>query len=142
MKKLIFLPVLIFLTCCNSGVKENKASVPEIQGIKNEEIRTHVFLEPMQRDTYYPPFLVDKGKNILIGLCSNIELKKPQNTTQLLELTHKATQQFNELNNEFMLHQSEIETVAREAIAADIDFISKTYGFKADIEELISNRDW
>ena len=38
---------------------------------------------------------------------------------------------------------SEIETAARDCIAVDFEFISKSYGFiEADVEELIATRDW
>lgn len=51
-------------------------------------------------------------------------------------------EKINSLQEDFYLNRSEIETGAREAIAMDFDFICKSYGFKADVEELISNRDW
>ena len=35
-----------------------------------------------------------------------------------------------------------VETGAREAIGGDFDFIAKTYGYNADIEELIATRNW
>jgi hypothetical protein len=57
-------------------------------------------------------------------------------------LSHTATGKINNLQDDFYQNGSELETGAREAIAMDFEFISKSYGFKADIEELISNRDW
>ena len=49
---------------------------------------------------------------------------------------------FNTLGEAFYEHDSEIETVARECIAADFAFIASTYGFDADTEEMIATRDW
>ena len=58
-------------------------------------------------------------------------------------LTHAATEEFNALDYEFLAAGSEIETVARELIADDFVFVASAYGFEdADIEELISGRDW
>lgn len=57
-------------------------------------------------------------------------------------LTHETTEHFNELAEEFYEHDSEIETAARECIAADVKSILATYGLDVDLEEAISNRDW
>lgn len=54
-----------------------------------------------------------------------------------------ATEQFNALQAEFEAAGSEIETVAREVIAGDFQFIALAYGFAdADVEELTAERDW
>ncbi|WP_265736129.1 DUF5713 family protein [Acinetobacter sp. WCHA45] len=58
-------------------------------------------------------------------------------------MTHATTEQFNELQEEFWKKESEIETAAREAITHNFDVIAGAYGFTdADIEELITTRDW
>lgn len=57
-------------------------------------------------------------------------------------MTHSATDKLNDLQDEFFENNSEIETGARECLGADFEFISKAYGFDADIEELIATRDW
>ena len=77
-----------------------------------------------------------------MGLCGEIESEKPDDLDQLYVLTHRATNRFNDLQEEFAENGSELETAAREAIAMDFDFIAKAYGFDADVEELIATRDW
>ena len=111
-------------------------------GLKNESVRDYQFLVEMYTDTYFPNEIVDKGKQILINLCSKVEDESPKSLKELYGLTHTATNQFNYLQEEFYEHDSEIETAARECIAADFEFIAKAYGFKADTEELIATRDW
>jgi len=96
----------------------------------------------MYEDSYFPPRLVDKGKAILVELCFEIEREKPKSLNELYELTHAATDKFNELQEEFEEEDSEIETAARDCIAVNFDFVAKTYGFAADIEELIATREW
>ena len=96
----------------------------------------------MYNDPYFPNHLVDKCKNILINLSYQIENEKPESLTELYSLTHNATDQLNHLQEEFYENDSEIETAARECLAADFEFISVSYGFEADIEELIATRDW
>lgn len=101
------------------------------------------FLEKMYADSFYPKELVKKGEKILIDLCLKIDKSKPEELNQLYVLTQTATDRFNDLQDEFLEQDSELETIAREAIAESFMLIAKTYGFpEADIEELIANRDW
>lgn len=110
--------------------------------IKEEKLRNYSFLAEMYEDAYFPDFLVDKGKKILIDLCLEIEKQQPQRVEELYVLTHAATDKFNDLSEEFDEHDSEIETAARECIGMDFEFIAEAYGFNADVEELIATRDW
>ena len=96
----------------------------------------------MYLDNYYPNFLVDKGKVILIRLCETIKSTQPQLLAELYQLTHAATNEFNDLQEEFWANDSEIETMARDSIATDFEYIAKAYGFDPDLEELVATRDW
>lgn len=96
----------------------------------------------MYNDPYFPAFLVDNGKQILLRLCEEIEAKRPKNVDELYPLTHAATEEFNQLAEEFYEHDSEIETAARDCIAINFEFIADAYGYEADTEELIAPRDW
>lgn len=114
-----------------------------IQGdIKNEKLKNYSFLECMYADAYFPKFLVDKGKSILVELCLEIETTQPKNLDELYKLTHASTKRFNDLGDEFLKNDSEIETAARECIAENFEFIASSYGFHADTEELIATRNW
>ena len=111
--------------------------------LNNPELADHTFLQDMYDDDYFPPELVQKGENILVELCRQIETEQPENLDALYELTHAATERFNELAEEFDENDSEIETVARDTIATDMEYIAQSYGFAdADIEELVAPRDW
>ncbi len=111
--------------------------------LNNEEMRTHKFLVGMYRDGYFPDFLVDRVKAILVRLCWQIECECPATDDALLKLTHAATEQINELHEDFEENDSELETVAREEMAEDFAEIAAAYGFgHIDIEELIAPRDW
>ncbi len=129
---------LIFISC----MKKNNFSDLRQEDLKNEKVRKYRILEGMYNDSYFPKKSVDKVKAVLLEFCFNIEKSKPKNLEQLYELSHTATGKINDLQEDFYQNESEIETVAREVIALDFEFISKSYGFKADEEELISNRDW
>jgi hypothetical protein len=112
------------------------------QELENKEVKQYSFLEEMYQDPYFPSFLIDKGKRILLELCFQIEQEKPQDLAEFYALTHAATERFNDLAVDFDENDSEIETVARELIAQDFEFIAHAYGFEADVEELIATRDW
>lgn len=110
--------------------------------ITNEQLADYSFLAEMYRDTYFPNFLVDKGRQILIRLCEKIESQKPAGTEAVLELTHAATEEFNQLQEEFEDTESEIETAARDCIATDFESILAAYGYDVDLEDAIAPRDW
>lgn len=110
--------------------------------ITNAKLKDYPFLQEMYDDEYFPNFLVDKGKAILARLCEAIETQKPTDNDRVLQLTHAATNEFNALGDEFLEHDSEIETAARDAIGTDFAFIVEAYGFDIDGEEIIATRDW
>ena len=111
--------------------------------LTNEQVKNYSFLKEMYEDDYYPNNLVDKCKDILLNLCLQIEQKQPKNVDELYVLTHAVTDKFNDIQDEFYKNDSEIETVARECIGTDFEFIATAYGFKdANMEKLIATRDW
>ncbi|WP_375433746.1 DUF5713 family protein [uncultured Hymenobacter sp.] len=112
------------------------------EDLKNESIKSYSFLKEMYKDSYFPNKLVDKGKAILVGLCFKVEQGQPKSLDELYELTHAATDKFNDLQEVFEEADSEIETGARECIAENFYFVAKAYGFDADREELIATREW
>lgn len=109
----------------------------------NKLMNSHSFLLEMSQDKYFPAHLVDKGRQIFIRLCEAVEERQPKNLNELYVLTNSATDEFNELAAEFEASGSEIETVARDCIATEFQFVAESYGFAdADLEELTANRDW
>lgn len=111
--------------------------------IRNAQMNDHAFLRGMYDDGYFPDFLVDKVKSILMTLCGEIEAANSLDHDVLLTLTHRATEKINALQDEFDENHSELETVARDVIASDFEYIVRAYGFKdVDIEDVIAPRDW
>lgn len=141
MKAYIIAIASLILISCN-GQQAKKQSIINKKDLKNEKMKEYVFLEDMYADSYFPNFLVDKVKAILVELCFDIEKTSPKNLDELYALTHSATIKINQLEDEFFEHNSEIETGARESIGQDFDIIAKSYGFDADVEELIAPRKW
>ncbi|MFC5907965.1 DUF5713 family protein [Streptacidiphilus monticola] len=111
--------------------------------ITNRSAAEHPFLRELYADGYYPDPVVDRGRAVLVRLCERIETERPSDLGALYVLTQAATAEFNLLEAAFEAAGSEIETVAREAIAEDFWFIASAYGFgDADVEELIATREW
>ncbi|MDX2528473.1 DUF5713 family protein [Streptomyces europaeiscabiei] len=111
--------------------------------ITNQQVAGRAFLRQLYADAYYPDHVVDQGRAILLRLCDRIEADQPADLTSLYALTQAATEEFNVLQAEFEAAGSDIETVAREEIAEDFWFVASVYGFTdADVETLISTRDW
>ena len=99
-------------------------------------------LADMYRDDYFPNHLVDKGKLILVTLCNEIEQANPKSAEEAYSFTHKATERFNLLQEEFEAEGSEIETAARESIAESVATILDATDIDYDLEEAIAPRDW
>jgi hypothetical protein len=111
--------------------------------IANEAVSQRKLLTEMYADDYFPPFLVDKIKAILLNLCEQIERERPTDDAALLRMTHAATERINGLADEFDENDSELETVAREIMGEEFAFIARVYGFEhVDVEDLIAPRDW
>ncbi|MFC8723195.1 DUF5713 family protein [Kitasatospora sp. NPDC057198] len=111
--------------------------------ITNGRTAAYEFLRPMRGDGYYPAHLVARGAGILRALCERIEAEPPCGLPELYALTHAATEEFNLLAEEFGAAGSEIETVARDTIAVDFEYLAQAYGFpEADPEELVAPREW
>jgi hypothetical protein len=110
--------------------------------ITNATMKSHAFVQGMYDDGYFPNECVDMVKEVLVRLCETIEREQPTDLDGLYRLTHAATEEINDLEDVFAEHDSEIETGAREVMAADFEVIAKAYGFEADIEELIATREW
>lgn len=147
MKQMLYIAITIALMVFSCGrgqfhQEHEEGKVVEQAAVANPKIQGHRFLECMHQDAYFPKFLVDKCKNILLELCQNIEKTKPNNLRELYALTHVSTEQINDLQEAFSENDSEIETAARDCIAAEFEYISEAYGFDADVEELMATRDW
>lgn len=111
--------------------------------LSNKQIIDYPMLQDMYDDGYFPNFLVDKIKQILMDMCQTIEQTRPADEAALLVLTHAATEKINDLEDEFEENDSELETGAREAMGAAFDFIVRSYGFAdVGIEDVIAPRDW
>ena len=113
--------------------------------LANPVLHSHNFLSSMYADSYFPAALVGEIENILLHLCRDIGRDRPQTLEAFCRNTHSAVEKINALQQRFEEQGSKIETVARDAIAADVDFIVRAYGLDTDedgLEELLAPRKW
>ena len=89
----------------------------------------------------YPAFLVDKVKDELQKVIDLLESGET-NTEVIQKTLDEAVCGINDLQEEFDENDSEIETVARECIAATVAYILEWFNIPIDTEEAIRERDW
>ena len=97
-------------------------------------------LDEMYQDDYYPAFLVDKVKDELQKVIALLESGETD-TEVVQETLDEAVCGINDLQEEFDENDSEIETVARECIAATVAYILEWFGIPIDTEEAIRERN-
>jgi hypothetical protein len=101
----------------------------------------YVLLEDMVNDDYYPKFLVEKIKVLILSIISlleNGETDKDIIQNRLDEMTVA----INDLQEEFDENDSEIETIARDSIAVTIGHIMEWFNIAIDMETALRERDW
>lgn len=98
-------------------------------------------LEEMYQDEYYPDFLVDKVKDELRKVIDLLESGETD-IEAVQEMLDEAVCGINDLQEEFDENDSEIETVARECIAASVAYILEWFNIPIDTGEAIRERDW
>ena len=103
--------------------------------------KNYVLLEDMVNDDYYPKFLVDKVKDLIIPVIDLLE-NGEENKTVIQKALDTMTLAINDLQEEFDEHDSELETVARDSIATTIGDILEYFDIDIDIETALAERDW
>ena len=98
-------------------------------------------LDEMYQDEYYPDFLVDKVKEELQKVIRLLE-RGETDVGAVQKTLDEAVCGINDLQEEFDENDSEIETVARECIAANVAYILEWFNIPIDTEEAIRERDW
>jgi len=100
-----------------------------------------VYLKDMYEDAYFPEVLVDKLRDILKEVVVFIE-EGNRSQQEIQDVLDETVTKINELQEEFELNDSEIETVARESIAQTVSEILHYFRIDIDIEEALRERDW
>lgn len=100
-----------------------------------------LYLADMFADAYYPPFLVEKVKALLVEVVAWLE-QGPHPAEAVQAKFDTAMVGINDLQEEFYENDSEIETVARDSIGQTVLDIIACFGLEQDHETLMQERDW
>ena len=100
-----------------------------------------LLLEDMFNDDYYPNFLVDKIKALLVEVIVFI-YSDERTYGEVQEKLDEAICSINDLQQKFEEHDSEIETVARDSIGESVERILTHFEIELGIEHAIRNREW
>lgn len=103
--------------------------------------KNYVLLKEMVRDRYFPGFLVEKLENLITPIITMLEGGETDDEV-IQERLDEMTVAINELQEEFEENDSEIETVARDSIAATIGYILDYFDIDIDVETALRERDW
>ena len=99
------------------------------------------FLPEMYADSYFPPAQVDKVKAAIQQVVAFLE-QGHTNSEAVQQELDDMTLTINELQNDFVDAGSEIESMARDAIADTVERVLAHFGVDIDIEEALQEREW
>lgn len=103
--------------------------------------KDYVLLEEMFDDDYFPDFLVEKIKDIILPVI--VMLENGEADTEVIQSRlDEMTISMNDLQEEFEENDSEIETVARDSIAITVEYILQWFNVDIDIETAVREREW
>ena len=106
-----------------------------------EKFDESLYLVWMYEDGYFPNFLVDKVKVIIVDVVDYWESGE-HSLDDIQARFDNMTERINVLTDEFYENDSEFETVARDSIGQTVDHILKHYDIDIDRETAIRNRNW
>lgn len=99
------------------------------------------YLPEMYEDDYFPNKEVDKVKKAIQKVVAFLE-KGDASTKKVQKKLDGMTLTINQLQNDFIDHESEIETGAANAIAETVERILAHFKVPIDIEDALAEREW
>lgn len=100
-----------------------------------------LYLADMYKDEYFPDFLIDKIKDLIVDVVQYLESGE-HSIKDIQAKFDDMTEGINDLQEEFEENDSEIETGARDSIGETIESVIKHFNIGIDCETAIRNRDW
>jgi hypothetical protein len=101
----------------------------------------YILLEAMYADAYYPKFLVDKLRFVMLDLVGYLS-DAFHGREEIQEKLDEMNIMIGRLREEFHESGSDFEAVARACIAADIEHILKYFSAGIEPEDALRARDW
>ncbi|MDR3348501.1 MAG: DUF5713 family protein [Acidaminococcales bacterium] len=101
----------------------------------------YILLAQMYEDAYYPKFLVDKLRFVILDFVGYLA-DASRSRKEIQEKLDEMNIMIGSLREEFHENGSEFETVARACVAADIEYILKYFSVGIELAEALRARDW
>ncbi len=101
----------------------------------------YILLQDMYGDEYFPEFLVDKIKELILKVVTYLETGE-DDPSKIQQKLDELTLGINDLQEEFDENDSEIETMARDSIAVSVKYVLQWFDITIDIEDALRERDW
>jgi len=102
----------------------------------------NLYLVDMYNQEYFPNFLVDKVKALVVDVVQYLESGEQHSVDDIQSKFDKMTDGINDLQDEFEDNGSQIETGARDSIGQTVDDIIKHFNIGIDGETAIRYREW
>lgn len=101
----------------------------------------YVLLEELYEDTYYPDFLVDRIKTYLLDFINYLETE-PKILKEIEDKIYELVLNVQNLQYDFLDNHSELDTLARECLTRDLEYIIKWFKLPINIEAVLAEREW
>jgi predicted nuclease with TOPRIM domain len=95
----------------------------------------------MYEDPYYPKFLVDDLKSLLLRLVEYL-YEQGRSREEIQEKFDETTININNLQERFHDNDSEIDDVASDCLKIDVEYILKYFALDLTVEEALRERAW
>ena len=93
------------------------------------------YVPEMYRDSFYPGFLVDKVKSALKKVVEYFNTCDYYDDEEIQDAFDAAISEINDLQREFDMNGSELETVARDSIHATVGRIIEHFELDKDVDD-------
>jgi hypothetical protein len=101
----------------------------------------YLLLAAMYADAYYPTFLVDKLRFVLLDFVGYLA-DAPRGREEIQEKLDEMNIMIGHLREEFHENGSEFETIAHACVAADIEYILKYFSVGIELDEALRAQNW
>lgn len=103
--------------------------------------KQYILLEALYEDPYYPDFLLDKIKLLEQDFINYVE-DNPTGISDVANHVYDVIVNAAQLQDEFLDNESEFDSLARERLIQDLEYIVNWYHLPIKVEEVLSQREW
>lgn len=103
--------------------------------------KQYILLEQLYEDSFYPQYMLDKIKLMLLDFIFYIE-ENPTGITDVGNKIFELVEEVKSMQDEFIAEESEFDALAKETLLRDIEYIIKWYHLPVNLEKELTKREW